>query len=285
MVFEYDSTLSLEFEESSSVKKNGYCIKDISYLSPYGGRVHAYLVIPDTDGPFPAIVFMHHGNGSRKTFLVEAESLASQGVISLLIDSPFVNNRVPEDLSEEQKLSFIVETVTDIRKYTQTIVDIQRGIDLLSSFEFVDLNRIAYVGHSFGATWGGVLAGIEKRIKTYVLMAGFSSVSEWHRTSEHPSAIFIRSHLSRERFEHFVSKLESVDAVHYIKNVSPSTTVLFQFVYDDEFVSKFQAETFYSVTVSPKEILWYRTDHLFTDCDKAYQDRRKWIMKEFFNEY
>lgn len=37
----------------------------------------------------------------------------------------------------------------------QTVVDIQRGFDLLCSFENIDLNRLAYIGHSLGATWGG----------------------------------------------------------------------------------------------------------------------------------
>ena len=35
----------------------------------------------------------------------------------------------------------------------------------------VDPERLGYVGHSLGATWGGALAGVEKRVKAFVLMS------------------------------------------------------------------------------------------------------------------
>lgn len=278
-MFTYDRSLPLDFEESSCIEKEGYTIRDVSYLSPYGGKVPAYLVVPTSDGPFPAVVFMHPGQGNRTSFLPEAEALALKGVVSLLVAAPATRNHPPNDLTEEQTLNLVIETITSIRQYTQTVVDIQRGIDLLYSFENIDVNRLAYIGHSFGATWGGVLAGMEERIKSYVLMAGFASVSEWHKTSEHPFAVLIRTKLTKEKFNEFISELEPLDAVHYIKKATPAS-LLFQFVYDDEFVPRNQADTFYSVASSPKEISWYETDHLFANCDAAYQDRTQWIIKQ-----
>ncbi|WP_078410694.1 alpha/beta hydrolase family protein [Priestia abyssalis] len=283
-MLDYERSLSLDFEESSCIEKDGYTVRDVSYLSPYGGKVPAYLVVPDTGGPFPAVVFMHPGQGNRTTFLSEAEALALKGIVSLLITAPAMRSRSPKGLSEEQKLNLMIETITNIKQYTQTVVDIQRGVDLLCSFENIDLNRLAYIGHSLGATWGGVLAGIEERIKSYVLMAGFSSVSEWHKTSEHPLAVLIRAKLSREKFNKFISELEPLDAIHYINKATPAS-LLFQFVHDDEFVPKHQADTFYSFASSPKEISWYKTDHLFTNCDAAYQERTQWIIKRLgFND-
>ncbi|MFS0557728.1 alpha/beta hydrolase [Brevibacillus sp. 179-C9.3 HS] len=279
-MFEYDRSLPLGFEESSSIKKDGYTIKDVLYVSPLGGSVPAYLVVPNVEAqPFPAVIFMHPGQGNRATFLPEAEALASQGVLSLLIDAPANRNPLPEDLSEEQKVALLVEGIVDVQNYIQIVVDLRRGIDLLSTLENVDMNRLLYVGHSLGATWGGVLSGVEKRIKAYVLMAGFSRVSEWHKTSEHPFAAFIRHQLPRERFDTFLSKLESLDAVHSIKNASYAS-LFFQFVQNDEFVSKQQAERYYDAASSPKEVAWYETDHLFTNCDTAYQDRTQWIHRE-----
>ncbi|MFJ8257108.1 alpha/beta hydrolase family protein [Peribacillus asahii] len=278
-MLDYERSLPLDFEESSCIEKDGYTVRDVSYLSPYGGKVPAYLVVPDTGGPFPAVVFMHPGQGSRITFLHEAEALALKGIVSLLITAPAMRSRFPKDLSEEQKLNLMIETITNIRQYTQTVVDIQRGVDLLCSFGNIDLNRLAYIGHSLGATWGGVLAGVEERIKSYILMAGFPSVSEWHKTSEHPLAALIRAKLPREQFNKFISELEPLNAIHYINKATPAS-LLFQFVHDDEFVPKHQADTFYSVASSPKEISWYKTDHLFTNCDSAYQERTQWIIKQ-----
>lgn len=280
IVFEYERSLPIGFKESSTIKMDGYMVKDVSYLSPHGGEVPSYLVVPNIEGrPFPAVIFMHPGQGNRTTFLSEAEDLARRGVISLLIDAPSMRKALPLDLSQEQKLDLIIKEVVDIQKYIQLVVDLRRGIELLSSLESVDLDRLVYVGHSLGATWGGVLAGVEERIKGYVLMAGFSRVSEWHKSSKHPMAALIRDKLSMERFNKFISALEPLDAVHYIRKAAPAS-LLFQFVYNDEFVSKDQANTFYSVASSPKEMIWYETDHLFTECDAAYQDRTQWIIKQ-----
>ena len=63
------------------------------------------------------------------------------------------------------------------------MVDFRRAIDLLLSRDLllsggvlsrggVDAARIAYVGHSFDASVRAILAGVEKRISTFVLMAG-----------------------------------------------------------------------------------------------------------------
>jgi len=276
---EYDRSLPLGYEELSSIWKVKYTIKDVSYLSPHGGKVPAYFVVPNGEGPFPAVIFLHPGQGNKTTFLSEAEDLASRGIISLLIDAPSNRNLPPQEQSEEQKLALIMEEVVDVEKYIQIVVDLRRGIDLLSTLENVDSNRLMYVGHSLGATWGGVLAGVEERLKAYVLIAGFSSVSEWHKTSDHPFAAFIRQHLTIERFDKFISALESLDAFHYIKNASPAS-LYFQFAQDDFFVSRNQAERYYHAASLPKKISWYETDHFFTNCDAAYQERMQWIIRE-----
>lgn len=214
-MFGYDRSLPLDFREYSSIKKNGYAVKDVSYASPHGGEVPSYLVVPNhEDQRFPAVVFLHPGQGNRTTFLSEAEALASRGILSLLISATSVRQVPSSGLTQAQKADLIVKEVIDTKKYIETVVDLQRGIDLLTSFQYVDRNRLVYVGHSLGATWGGVLAGVEDRIKGYVLMAGFSRMSEWHKASEHPLAAFIRGRLSREHFHQFISELESLDALH-----------------------------------------------------------------------
>lgn len=278
-MFEYAQTFPVDFTETSAVIKDGCTIKDGSYMSPYGGNVPAYLIVPHKNGPFPAVIYMHPGQGSRTTFIAEAEFLASKGIASLLLDAPFLRRAVPQELSAEQRAANLLEVITDIQLFKQTIVDIQRGIDLLTCLDYIDPNRLAYVGHSFGATWGGVLAGVEKRVKAYALIAGYSRSSEWHRTSNHPLATFIRHSLSTEQFHNLVVELEQLDGIHYIKNASPAS-VLFQFARNDEFVSQKQADEFYAAACPPKEMIWYETDHLFTKgtCAAAYQDRTNWII-------
>jgi len=64
----------------------------------------------------------------------------------------------------------------------QTVIDLRRAVDVVLSRPGVDPKRIGFVGHSFGATWGGVLAGVEKRIKAYVLMAGLPDIADFNKS-------------------------------------------------------------------------------------------------------
>lgn len=276
--YEYDNSLSLEVEEHSSIKKSGYTIRDISYASPLGGRVPAYLVVPHTDRPSPAILYLHPGQGNRSTFLGEAEKMAEKGFVSLLIDAPFLRVDATNQSNLEPSVVQIVEIVTDVTKFRQTIVDLRRGIDLLCSFPTVDAKRLSYVGHSYGATWGGVFAGVETRISSYVLIAGLSRSSEWHRSSEHPLAALVRQVLPKEKFDHFISEIEPMDAVHFIDKAAPAS-LLFQFARQDDFISPQQANEYVESANTSKELIWYETDHLFTNCTRAEEDRMNWLSK------
>ena len=48
--------------------------------------ISAYLVIPEGNGVFPAVLYLHAGGMSKDQFLEEAILLAQQGVVCLLID-------------------------------------------------------------------------------------------------------------------------------------------------------------------------------------------------------
>ena len=68
------------FREVGVEQRGDVAIHDISYASPQGGRVPAYLVVPKGKGPFAAVIWGHwYQQGSaflnRKEFLDEAVAL------------------------------------------------------------------------------------------------------------------------------------------------------------------------------------------------------------------
>src|SRR5258708_8164137 len=101
---------------------------------------------------------------NRKQFLDEAVALAHAGVVSLLTDGPIAR---PGHVEDQTPLND--QEATDL---IQQIVDMRRGADLLLARPDVDPKRLAYVGHSYNASVGGCLSGIDKRFKAFVLMAG-----------------------------------------------------------------------------------------------------------------
>ena len=175
-LFDYDQQTPLDIEEVAVEHRDGVTVHDISYASPEGGRVPAYLVVPDGSGPFAGIILQHGccgegGESLRGQLVPEAVSLARTGAVALLIDAPFARpentNRLPITLTEQDRDDQI-----------QLIVDLRRGVDLLASREDVDATRIAYLGSSYSAAIGGLLAGVEKRIKAYVLAVGSGGLVE-----------------------------------------------------------------------------------------------------------
>ena len=47
--------------------------------------------------------------------------------------------------------------------------DLRRALDVLLAQPGVDPKRIAYVGHDFGAMYGAVLAGVDRRVSVWAL--------------------------------------------------------------------------------------------------------------------
>src|SRR6185295_12560109 len=91
--FNYDKTATLDIKTIGSEKRGNVTIYVITYASPKGGVVPAYLVVPNGKGKFAGIVWGHwYWDNSpmrnRKEFLDEAVALAPAGVVSLLPDGP-----------------------------------------------------------------------------------------------------------------------------------------------------------------------------------------------------
>ena len=151
--FDYAKTAPLGIKEIGVEKRGDVSVHDITYISPKGGVVPAYLVVPKGKGPFAAVVWGHWywGNSpmrNRKQFLDEAVGLAPAGVVSLLTDGPVARpGHVPnrEPLNEQQ-----------VAELVQQVIDMRRGVDLLLARKDVDPKRLAYVGHSANGVIGAI---------------------------------------------------------------------------------------------------------------------------------
>src|SRR5207245_11777395 len=95
--FDYGQKAPLDIKEVGIEHRGDIEILDISYASPKGGRVPAYLVVPKGKGPFAGVIWGHwywenSAFRNRKEFLDEAVVLAGNGVMSL---QPTVQSRAP----------------------------------------------------------------------------------------------------------------------------------------------------------------------------------------------
>jgi len=268
-LFDYDAESPLDVQETGTERRGDVRVVDLSYASPLGGRVPAYLILPP--GPsgavkHPAVLFLHPGQGSRATFVDEAVELArDRGFVSLTISAPFLR---PENKGQRAGNPWNPEVSR--KEQIQNVVDVRRGFDLLAARPEVDPKRLAYVGHSLGATVGGTLAGVEKRPIAYVLMAGYSSFTSATTNGHDQGAIAFQELLTPEQRKAYVDALAPLDAVHYLGRSRPAK-LLFQFARNDEFITPLDAATSLAATPDPKDVKWYDTDHSFNE--QARRDR------------
>lgn len=268
-LFDYDGSIPPAFEVVSSQERDTCTLQDVTYDSPSGGRVPAYIARPHAGMPFAGAVFVHWGEGDRNEFLEEAIALAPLGLMSLLIDAPYLRpaewrpyRDSPQALRDED---------------VQLVVDIRRGIDLLVSQPDVDADRLAYVGHSLGATRGGIVVAVEKRICAYVLMAGSVSQSEMYRTHPHPRLAQARENTPKTEWEAFVRSIQPLDAIHYIGQSAPAA-LFFQYARNDEYITTEDAARYFTAASHPKQMTWYDSTHALNA--QARVDRAAWLAAQ-----
>lgn len=262
-LFDYDGKAPLDVQQIGVEERDGVSIHDLTYASPKGGRVPTYLVVPKGKGPFPAVILMHGAPGTRARMLPMALTLAQSGAVALLIDAPFSRPGAGQMLTFGE---------SDRDQQIQLIVDLRRAVDVLASRPDVDAKRIAYVGRSYGAAMGGLLAGVEKRIKAYVLAVGDGGLVS-HFTGEDDRNGPLQG-LSEERRKLWLAAMEPIEPIRFVGNAAPAA-LFFQSARQDELVPPADATRFLEAGSEPKTVKWYDSGHQLNE--EARRDQLEWL--------
>ena len=182
---------------------------------------------------------MHWGQGNKSEWLSEGVEMAKRGAVSIMIDAPYWRPDVPPPAENEK-----AEAERD--GYIQMVVDLRRAVDVLVALKNVDSKRIGYVGHSLGATWGGPLAAVEKRIKMFVLMGGLPSLTKYDDDSFYAQEQ--RASTPRNEFQKYAAVIEPYNPEHFVANTGPAR-IYFQWAQHDMYISKHSADEYYKRSV------------------------------------
>jgi len=266
--FDYDATAPLDYRESKIATRNRTSIYAATFASPRGGRAECHLVAPDRAGKFAGVVWQHGGGQNWTWFLPDALALANLGAASVLMTAPW------DRAKENKEPQFKDQGQQDRADYIHVAVDARRAYDLLASRPDVDKNRIGYVGLSFGAMMGGSLAGVDKRFRTFILIAGVESFARHWRES--PLFVEMRQKTPKAELDELIESLAPIEAVN---NIGKSTApILFQSARFDPGVPEIHSIDFYKAAGEPKELKWYDTGHQIND-PQAFSDRQDWLRK------
>jgi dienelactone hydrolase len=282
--FDYDSHAGLEMRETDVHKRDKIRLIELNYAGASGDRVPAYLLIPPGGGPFPAIIWGHwlmKGSplANKDEFLEEAVALARSGVVSLLIDAPQIRNDWVEAKGDagpleaaKQQSEAAVHQVTDLR----------RGIDLLYGRPDVDRKRIAYVGHSWDAHVGAIMAGVETRISAYVLMASGYADEEEAFASKDPQRMAQIKQVGEDNVREYFREYAWDDPVYFVGHTDRESIFL-QFAAGDAGSAgiaayKQQAQKYLDrFSSKDKKMEFYYAPHALNAA--ARLDRDRWLQK------
>lgn len=164
-MFAYDASEPLALKEDYPLTVSGVPLRQISYMAG-GHAVKALLVVPKGKGPFPVVVYAPGWPSPVSIYYEDAAAMSREGYAALLIEHPMVDVKLQNAQSETR---FTLRWATELR----------RGLDLLETLPAIDVGRIGFVGWSWGGEVGMLVAGVDDRIKDYVLMGVMGPMTTW----------------------------------------------------------------------------------------------------------
>ena len=226
-------------------------------------RAATIVAPPEGTATRGGVLFLHWLGGppknDRTEFLDEAQLLAQHGITSLLIDLPWAERgwfRKRELANDPAMSAAIAKSVTMAVDRLETLLP--RGA------------KIALAGHDFGAMYGLIAAGNDKRVGAAVLIAATPRFADW---------FLLGRELDDDAKRAYLETIRSLDAPQHLAK-RPGMPLLFQFAHKDEFVSEERAKEFFAAAAEPKEIRWYDSTHRMDHPDAA-RDRTAWLAKWF----
>jgi pimeloyl-ACP methyl ester carboxylesterase len=257
----YDASAPLSLEEGPIREFRDCRLLDISFAGPRGGRVTAYAVVPKGLTHPAGIVWQHWGQGDRSSFLPEALTLGNLGAASILLNAPWLLPHFRSAQTPQQQLA----------QWLEAAVNIRRAADVLATRYGVPSRQMAYVGHSYGATLGGVIAAGDRRFRFLVLMGGFASLSD---ATLHPAGSGVPPGAKTRKL---AAALSVIDAERYIGSAPPAAVFL-QFARYDRYITVEQAERYAAAAREPKLVRWYDCGHEFNDRG-SMGEREEWLTR------
>lgn len=284
-------------EVTDREQRDGYEARKIRFNLSEWSRVPAYLLVPEGEGPFPAIVLLHdHGAhfsiGKEKMVrpfhvapevMEDADQWASQcydgqyvgdylarhGYVVLAVDALFWGERGRKEGTSYDAQQALASNFLQMGASWGAFINVDdmRSAEFLASLPFVDKERVGSLGFSMGAYRSWMLAAL-----TDVVRASASIC--WMNTTEHLMTLTNNQNKGGSAYAMLIPALRRyMDYPHVASIACPKPTLFFNGTRDKLFPIEGVRDAYQEM-----EAVWKSqgaSDHLVT---------KLWDEKHFFNK-
>lgn len=284
-------------EVTDREQRDGYEARKIRFNLSEWSRVPAYLLVPEGEGPFPAIVLLHdHGAhfsiGKEKMVrpfhvapevMEDADQWASQcydgqyvgdylarhGYVVLAVDALFWGERGRKEGTSYDAQQALASNFLQMGASWGAFINVDdmRSAEFLASLPFVDKERVGSLGFSMGAYRSWMLAAL-----TDVVRASASIC--WMNTTEHLMTLTNNQNKGGSAYAMLVPALRRyLDYPHVASIACPKPTLFFNGTQDKLFPIEGVRDAYQEM-----EAVWQSqgaSDRLVT---------KLWDEKHFFNK-
>jgi predicted esterase len=245
-----------------TARSGGHDDKTLDFNGPGEKHTSSVLVVPPgLPRTSPAVLWVHWlgepATTNHTEFASDAQDLAKHGVVSLLVDMPW---------SQKNWFTGVRSTDTDYADTVAHVIALRRALDCLTQVAGVDKERIAFVGHDFGAMEGALLLAVDDRARYAVLMTPTLSFWEWYLLGKQPADPAA-----------YVAQMSAFDLPGWLAKGKQKATLL-QFGQNDEYVAQATGIALRNaVPDRDRTLKAYKLDHALDD-PTARDDRRAWLI-------
>jgi dienelactone hydrolase len=216
------------------------------------------------------MVYLHGSETDRDDFLDEAVAMAQGGAVSVVLDAPFSRTGT----SRQPFLGYYGQAERERDMTAQAVVDVRRAYDLLLERADVDEARLGYVGHSWGASLGVVLAAVDERPGSLVLITGRPSWTGFLRAETEGWVQSSHQLYGDEAWEHYLGLMAPLDAMAEVANVDAQRLYLQYGTADDVVPTDVSAELIEAAPGAKSDL--YPAAHALDE--RATADRVAWLV-------
>ena len=272
LLFDYTKATGVPTMPGGTVRKARCCdITEWRLAAPSSGangEVELTVIAPIAKGKHPTVLWLHREGAEvkRALFLQEAETLAAGGIASLLVELPF----------KQPYVHRADDNAGDADVIRSAVIDARRAIDWASTRPEFNVEKLAVVGHRYGAWAAALLTGVDARVDAAVLMSPPGKPSGWLQVTEQPKARAFRDSFDKAHWVAYLSAIEPLDPEKWIVYAAPAK-LHFQFASSDAWVQTLEQVDLYRAASLPKSRQMFDSDELLND--DAKKDRQAWLKR------